>query len=219
MTILVAEDDKVLRDSLAKFLSHYFREVVTAEDGVYAMEKFTQNPVHVVMLDIVMPRMNGLEVASNIRKHDPDIPILILTAHSEKEHLLSAVRLRLMEYLVKPVKMDALKSALAACVVEMRQRGRLDIQLEGGARYNAISQKIHLNGSEIALTRNEKLFMEYMLGHRGQVISADCICQFISPDPNDEITLNGLRNLVYRLRGKIGNEAIICHKESGYMIP
>ncbi|UCZ57683.1 response regulator [Desulfurispirillum indicum] len=217
MTILFAEDDPIMRDSIARILSTHFRHVLVAEDGAQAMELFNQQRPHIILLDIAMPRASGMEVATAIRQQDPDIPIIILTAHNESEHLFAAIRLRLMEYLVKPVSLDKLRSTFLHCVTELQQRGRIAVQLQSGATYNVNTQSVEWDGKEISLTRNEKSFLDFMLRHRNQVVDADRICFHI--DPNHDMTNSGLRNLVYRLRSKIGNKSIVSHKDSGYMVP
>ena len=101
MTVLVAEDDPAMRESLKRTLGLYFGEVLTAGDGKAALAAFEDRTVDIAVLDIAMPGLSGLEVAARIREQDPDLPVIILTCHDDVSFMQTAVRLRLMEYLLK----------------------------------------------------------------------------------------------------------------------
>ncbi len=217
LTVLLAEDDDVSRLSFARTLGLYFGEVLTAENGVHALSLFRRRRVHMAVLDIAMPGRSGLEVAAAIREQDADLPIIILTCHNDVTYMQTAVRLRLMEYLLKPVELSSLEEALARCLEEMRRRGHLEVRLKGGALFNPGTGRASLDGRPVSLTHNEKRFLECMLKRRGMMAEAYTICREL--DPEGELSLNALRNLVYRLRAKIGRDAVICSKDLGYTLP
>ncbi|MBB5020785.1 response regulator transcription factor [Desulfurispira natronophila] len=216
MTILVADDDSEALGTLERSLKRDFGCVLTARDGEEAIRLFEENQVHISLLDIVMPKMSGLDVASKIRERDPDIPIVVLTAHDDNEKIRSAVRLRLMDYLVKPVEINQLKEVLKNCVDELEKRGRLWVRLCNGASFNAITNEVKIDGQTHILTKSEKLFLESLLRRRGQVVSTEEIARYIN---EDGMTPGGLRTLVYRLRGKVGSDAVVSAKDVGYMAP
>ncbi|ADU66450.1 response regulator [Desulfurispirillum indicum] len=217
MTVLIAEDDAMARASLQKTLQLFFGEAITATDGREALDLYARHCVDVAILDLMMPQFSGLEVAAEIRRDDPDLPIIILTAYSDFENVSAAVRLRLMEYLVKPVNMSQLKETLRRCVEEMNQRGRLVTTLKSGASYNSVTGEALFEGRTSILTRNEKLLLDYLLRRRAQVINAPDIC--IHLEDEGGMAPGSLRTLVYRLRGKIGNDAVVSIKDLGYMVP
>ena len=132
MSILLAEDDAAMRQSLTRTLGLFFREVLPTGGGEQALELFKTHRPHMAILDITMPGLSGLEVAEAIREEDADIPIIILTCHNDFSYMQSAVRLRLMDYLLKPVSMPSLEKALKGCLKEMKKRNRLDVHLAGG---------------------------------------------------------------------------------------
>lgn len=217
LTVLVAEDDHATRESLSRILKLYFGEVLCAGNGLQALSLFTNARVHMAVLDIAMPGLNGLEVASAIREKDPDLPVIMLTCHDDAVYMQTAVRLRLMEYLIKPVDVEILEKALERSVKEMRQRGRLDVRLRGGAVFNPSTGRVTRSSGEIPLTRNETRFLAFMLKRRGTTVEPYQICREL--DPEGEFSLNALRNLVYRLRTKIGRDAVVCCKDVGYTLP
>lgn len=217
MTVLLAEDDIEARRSLARTLSMFFRKVLEAGDGNQALDMFASQTVHLAILDITMPGPNGLEAAALIRETDPDLPVLILTGHAEPAFMRQAVQLRLMDYLVKPVNLDALQGALIRCVEEMRRRDRLEVRLAGGVVFNPTTGVAMVQGRSVQLTSKERLFLNFMLRHRGNYVESYQIC--LEMAPGEELSLDALRNLVSRLRAKIGHEAVVCSRDLGYMLP
>jgi DNA-binding response OmpR family regulator len=217
MTVLLAEDDPVMRESLARTLGLYFREVLAAENGNRALALWETRTVHMAVLDIAMPGLSGLEIAAQIRERDPDLPVIILTCHTDVSYMQTAVRLRLMDYVLKPVDLPGLEKVLDRCLDEMRQRDRLKLRLKGGALFNPSTGVATYRDRNFQLTKNENRFLNYMLKRRGLMVAPYQICQALGSE--EEISLNALRNLVYRLRAKIGPDAVVCCKDIGYTLP
>jgi DNA-binding response OmpR family regulator len=216
MTVLLAEDDPVMRGSLTRTLGLLFREVLAAGDGHQALEIFAAHRPNMAVLDISMPGPSGLQVAESIRKEDPDLPVIILTCHVDPSFMQQAVRLRLMDYLVKPVGGAALKQSLANCVQEMRKRKRLGVNLPGGSVLNLATGTVHREGMTHHLTANERRFLEILVKNRGVMLETVSIC--LAMEQNGEFTSQALRNLVWRLRSKIGPEAVVSSRDMGYML-
>lgn len=219
MKILFADDDADTADSMASILGAYFGEVVLACDGEQALRLFAEARPDVVLLDIDMPRINGLEAARRIRARDADIPLAILTCHDGREQLLRAVPLGLADYLLKPVTTAGLRDLLLRCVAQLELRGRLRYVFCGGAVYYPAAERVLVAEGELALSRNEKRFLNYMLARRGRLIEAQQICRHLADEHCEELSIQGLRNLVHRLRGKIGREAILSERDLGYRLP
>jgi DNA-binding response OmpR family regulator len=217
MSVLLAEDDANMRKSLARTLGLFFREILPAGDGRQALELFRTHRPHMAILDITMPGLSGLKVAEAIREQDSDLPIIILTCHSDFAYMQSAVRLRLTDYLLKPVSMLSLEKALKGCLKEMKTRNRLDMHLAGGTLLNLTTGTV-VRGEKIErLTRNERQFLEILLERRGIIIEPVEICVAMSTER--DFTPQALRNLVWRLRTKIGPEAVFSSRDMGYMLP
>ena len=217
MTVLAAEDDQTMRESLKRTLGLYFKEVLTAGDGGAALALFESQTVDMAVLDVAMPGLSGLEVAARIREREPDLPVIILTCHDDVTFMQTAVRLRLMEYLLKPVNLVLLEEALGRCVDEMHHRDRLEISLQGGARFNPNTGTAAHKGVRVQLTQNENRFLTYMSKRRGIMVEPHHICRTLGSER--EFSLNALRNLIYRLRNKIGRDAVTCNKDIGYILP
>lgn len=214
LTILIAEDDPIVRQSLVRTLSLYCDNILEAENGNEAVQLFESRTVNIVILDIDMPGLNGLEVAQTIRKHDADLPILILTCHSDTSYLQKAVQLRLMSYLLKPVSFDKLMDAIKQCLTDMAERGVFETILADGVVFNSITATVTNGELKLQLTNNETRFLKYMLSRRGRLVSITQLCNELG----DDYSVNALRNLLYRLRGKIGLETITSIKDLGYIL-
>jgi len=111
-TILCVEDCEDARHFLAIYLRRRGATVIEAENGLQGLQLFKQQQLDIIITDIRMPVMNGLEMSQNIRNIDAEIPIVFLSAHSDTELLQEAIALSAMEYIIKPVDADKLASAL-----------------------------------------------------------------------------------------------------------
>ena len=104
LTLLYVEDDKFIQDNYVKIFQHYFTNVITTDNGNDALSLFNENKIDVGIFDISIPGINGLNLTSKIRERDEDIEIIIISAHSDRDKLLQALKLQLVTYLVKPVE-------------------------------------------------------------------------------------------------------------------
>lgn len=120
-TVLFVEDEEVAREILAKVLSKMFKNVITASNGLEAYEKFeraslSSDKIDLIISDINMPIVNGLDMLENIRKIDNFVPAIFVTARSETSNILRAIDLNVTNYIIKPIQTDVLLKKIAdAC--------------------------------------------------------------------------------------------------------
>lgn len=120
-TVLFVEDEEVAREILAKVLSKMFKNVITASNGLEAYEKFelasnSSNKIDLIISDINMPIVNGLDMLENIRKIDNFVPAIFVTARSETSNILRAIDLNVTNYIIKPIQTDVLLKKISdAC--------------------------------------------------------------------------------------------------------
>jgi len=119
-TILYVEDNKALRANAAKLLHKFFDDVVVAENGEIALEMFKEKHYQIVLTDIRMPQMDGIELTQNIKKIQPNTKIIIMSGHDEKEYLLKAIELGIFRYLKKPVNVTELTEVLYEGLQEIK---------------------------------------------------------------------------------------------------
>ncbi len=215
LTILYAEDDLITQESIARILKIFFKEVFVANNGNEVLEIYKNNKIDVLMLDYVMPNLNGYQTAKKIREINKKIPIIIFSAYTDKEKLLNAIELNLIKYLEKPILHDALINVLNSVTTYLEENNLLQIRLNANTFYSSVAKTIIKDDQEIILTKNEILFLELLLDKPNQLISKEKIENNVFKESVDE---NTLRNMVYRLRKKLDSEIIVTIKDLGYLI-
>lgn len=119
LRLLYAEDEDGIRKPMANTLSYYLKEVIEARNGEEGLSLYDEQRPDIILTDLRMPVKDGLYMVKEIRKTDKKTPILMITAHTDKEYLLSAIELKIEKYLIKPVALDELLSALRLCIEEI----------------------------------------------------------------------------------------------------
>ncbi len=115
LNLLYVEDDEETIDNIDFFLKRHFNEIIIAQDGEEAFNYFKEKKPDIIILDINIPKLNGLKLASKIREINKKVPIIFLTAFSDKDNLLQAINLHACSYLIKPFKIDELINAINKC--------------------------------------------------------------------------------------------------------
>ena len=155
LTLLYVEDDEALRKQFMRVLKPRFKQVHEAADGVQALEKYEQYHPDMMLVDINLPKMDGLEVIERVRENDKEIAIVVLSAYSDQEKLLKAVTLGLSDYLVKPVphkKLLTLLEEMSLKIEKQRERSSL-IALKNSYFWNKEEQRLFYNDEMIKLTK------------------------------------------------------------------
>ncbi len=118
-TVLYVEDEDGVRVNTSEFLRYQFQNVIEAKDGKEAYLLYKSLQPDFIITDIKMPKLNGIELVQKIRDTDNDTPIIVTSAHSCKESLFSAIKLNLVDYIVKPIDRQTLKDALNKAVAKI----------------------------------------------------------------------------------------------------
>lgn len=131
LSVLYVEDENNTRQSMERILNKFFKKVCTYEDGDKGLEGFkkqydTNEPIDIIITDINMPVMNGIDMIRHIRSYDENIPIVLITAHSEANYLLDAINLGVTQYVVKPVNTMLLFENLKKAYLPIYQKKLLE---------------------------------------------------------------------------------------------
>ncbi len=181
--ILVVEDDPTLQETLAYNLKQQGYEVETARDGKTAVELAHQIKPDLVVLDIMLPIMDGFEVCRILRK-ESNVPILMLTARDDEIDRVLGLEMGADDYLTKPFSMREFLARVKAQLRRVRfDREDVDIQIPGASEvlvYGDLSidiarHEVRLNEQPLSLKPKEFELMEFFARHRGQVLSRDLI--------------------------------------------
>lgn len=215
LTLLYAEDDLETRELNTRTFQLFFDEVVSVPDGVEALKVFHHQAVHVAALDISMPGIDGLGVAREIRKENREMPVFILTALVDVEPLREAVKVNLVDYLIKPLDFEALRETLEMCLERMERYHLLRVPLEEGLYYDPLGKQAIGEEGSIPLTGKESLLLELLCKNRGRLLEREYLEDVLF---KEDIKSASLKNLVYSLRKKLGINSIKNIKESGYLL-
>ncbi len=215
-SILLAEDEENVRESFKKVLLLYVEEVFTAKDGKEAYELYTKHNPDIIITDIKMPKINGIELIKKIRQKNHDIPIIVTSAHTDQDLLLESIKLSLVEYVVKPIKEKELNRLLRECAQKLYESSETVINLGKNISYDFENKIFIHNDKSINLTQKEVEFFEILLAHRGNLVTKQDIEDKIYI--YEEAPISALKNLVFKLRKKLNTDVIKTVGKLGYMI-
>lgn len=219
MTILYIEDEVNIRLNISKTLQLICKNVLVAPDAEIALDLYNTNTIDIILSDINLPGMSGLEFTRLVREKDRLIPVILLTAHTNTSFLLEAAKLRLIDYLTKPISFEVLHDALKAAAKDIIQNGTYFIEFQNETTYN-VNKKIlqdNENKKELKLTASEIELLEYLIKYNKRVISSEELKSSLWDDP-DLATESALKNLLNKLRSKIGKESITNISGIGYRL-
>ncbi|MEU4666679.1 response regulator transcription factor [Amycolatopsis sp. NPDC023774] len=220
MRILVVDDDRAVRESLRRSLEFNGYTVELASDGAQALETIIANRPDAMVLDVMMPRLDGLEVARRLRSTGDDLPILVLTARDTVSDRVSGLDAGADDYLPKPFALEELLARLRALLrraVPDNQQGETsevlsfaDLTLDPGTR------EVRRGGREISLTRTEFALLELFLSYPKHVLTRGRILEEVW-GYDFPTSGNALEVYVGYLRRKTeaGNEPRLIHTVRG----
>ena len=219
LNILYIEDEKNIRLNIKKTLELFCENVFDAENILNAKEILTAQRIDIIISDINLPDMSGIDFVKEIRIRDKTIPIILLSAYTEKEFLLEATKLKLVDYLTKPINFKDLNNALQKCVEEILDNSRYIITFKNNIQYNVSHNCLIDNNEkeEIRLTNKELDLLNFLIKNNNRVCSAEELKSAIWDDYL-EATDSALKNLLNKIRKKIGKESIINISGVGYKL-
>ena len=168
--VLVVDDEAMLADLLSQALRHEGWETATAKDGLDALAKATSFHPDVVILDVQMPRMDGLETLERLRARDPELPVLFLTARDAVADRVQGLRAGADDYVTKPFDLDEVAARVEALLRRTRQAASTVLQV-ADLTLDVDSHDVRRGGEEITLTNTEFELLRYLMENVGIVLS------------------------------------------------
>lgn len=205
--ILVAEDEITLRDFVSRNLRARGFEVLEASNGLEAVATWEREQPHLLILDIMMPRMDGLEVCQRVREHSA-VPIIVLTALDAESDKVAALDLGADDYLTKPFGVEELLARVRA--VLRRTLGAVVSPDDGIKHFSELEvdlagHVVRLRGQEVRLSPTEFALLEQLIGNAGKVLTHRMLLQSIwGPAYGEEAEY--LRVYINRLRHKLESD-------------
>lgn len=188
MNILIVDDDTGLLDQLKTALKRKNYGVDIAENGEQALDKIFDVSYDLVLLDIMLPRMDGLSVLKEVRKAGMDMPILMLTARSDVQDKVKGLDHGADDYLAKPFSMAELMARIRAM---LRRKGNRTPLLEvGPVCLDTAKRQVTLNGEEVHLTTKEFSILEFLLHNKGSAVSRFNLAEHIWGEEFDPFSMS-----------------------------
>ncbi len=176
MNILLAEDDTDLRSILSQYLELNGYSVIQAEDGSIGLERFRQEHVDICILDVMMPVMDGFELAGKIRKLDPQMPVIFLTARNQKSDKLKGLKLGADDYLTKPFEVEELILRIKNILRRAGNAGEEPVKL-GKLEFSFDELTLTGYDYENQMTLKEAELLKYLIENKNKVIRRETILE------------------------------------------
>ncbi|WP_457597101.1 response regulator transcription factor [Hydrogenimonas sp.] len=214
LRVLLVEDEKRLATLLKEAIGDYFEAFDVAYDGIEGLKRFRERNPDVVITDITMPKMTGLELAAAIRKERGETPVVILSAYSDKEKLLGAIDAGVVKYFIKPFDPEELLSYL--CELSETIKKRSMVELMPPFTYDLQSGQLFKKGVLVRLSRRESRFIAQLLHSPNHYLSNEAIKERLWE--GEEVSDERLRTFIKRVRQKSDKALILNLSGQGYAL-
>jgi DNA-binding response OmpR family regulator len=195
-SVLYVEDEPEVLQNISELLGQFFDTFYTAADGVEAWDIFRTHAIDVALIDIELPRLNGLELIRRIRAVDKDIPIVVISAYTKTDYLLESVELRLDKYIIKPLTSKKIHQLLDKLNEDFSNENILELAPD--VLVNNEHLTIMFDGQIHNLSVREISFLR-MLGRKGVVTYDEIMTLWGDTIPTE----NAIRSFVRHLRKKL----------------
>jgi DNA-binding response OmpR family regulator len=221
MNILIIDDEPYLLEKLVSVLTSEHYTVETADDGKVGLEKIWNDTYDLILLDIMLPGMNGLEILSEIRAAGIITPVLMLTAKGDIDDKVAGLNLGADDYLAKPFSLAELLARVRALI----RRGNTGSPVieAGSIRLNTVSREVTKDGENLTLTTKEFALLEFLLHNRGRAISRFTLAEHVWGDNFDPFSMSNfidvhMSNLRKKLKSSGQEQLIKTVRGFGYLI-
>ena len=218
-SILYVEDEPQIQANITEYLESYFGKVYVASDGKVGLALYYAHHPDVLLLDINLPLLNGLELAKEVRQKDKVVKIVMLTAHTEKDKLLIATELKLTKYLIKPIAPKLFKETMELLSQEIRHNPTNFINLSSSCIWNIKQEVLRIDDKPVTLSEKEHRFLKLILRNKGKFVDYEDIIIAIWEDAFErDISLGSIKNIVSKLRKKLPDGCIDSVYGKGYIL-
>ncbi len=223
--VLLAEDESVAREILEFYLNTIFDEVIIAEDGMEGLEVYKKaikknKKIDLVLTDIKMPNMNGIEMLENIHKLNKNQKFIIVSAYKDETMLLKSIELKVLGYFIKPLNIDNVMEMLIKAkneVLEDKKRDQGIVEINNIYTYNIHSKLLYEKNLLVKLSKKETQALDILILNRKNIVNIE---SFKKELWQNEDTLDAtFRTVMKRLKDKLKTkDFIISRKGQGYLI-
>ncbi len=218
MRILITEDDAALAEALRFSLSQAGYAVDWVANGVAADEALRGGVFGLLILDLGLPKLDGFEVLRRLRRHNPSLPVLILSGREKPEEKVMGLDLGADDYLVKPFSLNELQARVRA-LLRRERGGGTPVVCYAGLSYDTVGRVASINGRTLKLSTHELGVLEILLRRFGRVVSKEHLVEQLY-NYDKEVSYNAIEVYIHRLRRKIDGSGITVRTlyGRGYML-
>jgi len=217
LILLYIEDEDAIRESMIKTLEIIFKHVIAFGNAEEAYLYYKNTKIDIIISDINLPNMSGIDFTKLVRKDDYKIPIILLTAYSKTDTLMEATRLKLVNYITKPIIYEELYDSLNMAVEEILRFKDKIFKLYDNVIYDLSLKILYQNNKEVHLTSSENRLLILLLKNVNKTVTIDMIKNELWNDPIDA-TESALKSILTKLRSKVGKQSIRNVSGVGYYI-
>jgi two-component system, OmpR family, response regulator len=216
--ILLAEDDEVLSDGISKALQQKGYSVDVFDDGLAAQQAAAAAKFDLIILDLGLPKLDGLSILQRVRSESKSVPILIVTARDGLHDRVIGLDLGADDYITKPFDLPELEARVRALLRRSIKSKDEEIVL-GELRFDVVGRRAFIKGAPLELSARELAVLEFLMQRSGRVVNKEQLIEYMY-GWDDDVTYNAIEVNVHRLRKKIesGNVNIRTIRGLGYLL-
>jgi DNA-binding response OmpR family regulator len=217
MRVLLAEDDQLLGEGLSTGLQKLGYTVDWVRDGVAAEQAMVTEHLDAMILDLGLPRQDGLDVLRKLRESNSDLPVLVLTARDSVDDRITGLDHGADDYVIKPF--DLMEVAARLRSITRRREGRASAVIQhGNLTVDPAARTVYLNDEVVSLGSHEYAVLEALLNSCGRVLSREQLEETLY-GWEDGVESNAMEVYIHHLRKKLGKDLIHTVRGVGYTIP
>jgi len=220
LKLLFAEDHRELRENTAEILKNFFGKVETAEDGKEALQMYKNNTYDIVLTDIRMPNIDGVELTKRIYEINSDQAVIILSAHDESNYLIPLINLGVSQFIKKPIDYTELLDALSKVSKSLTLQKTKSLPttkyiFDQDYSYDRENRIVLHKDKRVYLTKYELIFLDLLTSKENKIFSNEDIVNYYQ-EQDENIDAQNIRKLVSKLRKKIPPHSIESVYGVGY---
>lgn len=215
LNILLVEDEIDLKQIISESITPYINKVFEAENGIEGLELFCQEDINLIITDINMLKMNGLSMVREIRKFNPFIPVIFLTAYDTDENILEAIELHSSNLLKKPFDKKQLITTMQITVGQTIEQNK-EIDLLNGFKYCINTKELFTKDELIPLTKTERRLLDLLIHNRKHLVSFEMMENYVWQEKG--ATQETIRSYIKKLRQKTHSDLFKNIQGMGYLL-
>ncbi len=212
--VLYVEDDEIARENGIEYLENYFENIYEASDALTALKLYETVKPDIIITDIQMPKLNGLEFIKRVRQKDKKVQVIVLTAYSHKDYLFTAIELQLVKYLIKPIKEKEFEEALKSCIQSIETDNSNIISLKENCIFDIYNQTLVCNEEIVKLRTKELDLLTLLVKNPTRYVTYEEIENYVWQD--NAMSKDALKTVMKNLKTKLPKDSISNLSGTGY---